>query len=93
MTDAPTVRDNAAQNQYEITVDGRTALLRYARHQGTIDLIHTEVPPALRGHGLADRLAQAALEAARETHVRVIATCPFVKAYIRRHPEYQALVG
>lgn len=87
------VTDNAARRQYEITEDGHTALLRYERTPGTINLIHTEVPPELRKRGLAERLVRTALETARAAGDRVIATCPFVKAYLKRHPEYQGLTG
>lgn len=87
------VTDNESKHRYEITLEGHTAHLRYARRPGTIQLIHTEVPPELRGHRLADQLAHAALEAARDAGVKVIPTCPFVQAYLKRHPEYQGLVA
>ncbi len=89
---APAVRDNVERRRYEVTVEGRTALLAYARRPGTIELVHTEVPPELRGHGLAGVLAKAALEAARAAGEHVIATCPYVQAYLRKHPEYKSLL-
>ncbi|PYQ38868.1 MAG: hypothetical protein DMF77_23120 [Acidobacteria bacterium] len=42
--------------------------------------------------GVAGKLARAALEYAREHNLSVIPRCPFVAAYIRKHPEYQSLV-
>lgn len=70
-----------------------TAELRY-RYRGpdTIVLVHTEVPPALAGRGVAGRLARAALEFARERSLNVVPLCPFVAAFIERHPEFQDLV-
>jgi len=50
------------------------------------------VPPALEGRGIAGKLARAALDYARERKLSVIPRCPFVAAYIRKHPEYQSLV-
>jgi len=44
------------------------------------------VPQPFRGRGLATALAKAALEAARAEGLRVIAQCPFVRAYLRKHP-------
>lgn len=90
---APVVRDNAAAHQYEVTVDGHTGILRYARKPGVVHLVHTEVPPELQGRGLAGSLAKAALEAARTAGERVVPSCPFVQAYLKRHPEYQSLVA
>ncbi len=86
------VRDEPARNRYEIEIDGAVAILAYRRRPGSIALIHTEVPPALRGHGLAEVLARAALDAARADGLKVIPICPFVKKFLERHPEYQPLV-
>ena len=88
MTDPEaTVRDNTDASRFELEVDGQVAILQYERQPGVIVLAHTEVPPAFRERGLASALAKAALEAARAQGLRVIATCPFVKAYLRKHPE------
>jgi predicted GNAT family acetyltransferase len=59
---------------------------------GTMVFTHTEVPPALEGHGIGGELAHAALEFARSQDWKVIAQCPFVADYIRRHQEYADLV-
>jgi predicted GNAT family acetyltransferase len=54
--------------------------------------MHTEVPEALEGHGIAGKMAQFALEDAHARHLAVIPRCPFVAGYIRRHPAYADLV-
>jgi predicted GNAT family acetyltransferase len=82
------VIDNTALGRFEIAVDGQLAFLTYAVSDGRIRLIHTEVPPALQGQGYASRLTRAALERAQREHLRVVPLCPFVRAYLRRHPEY-----
>jgi predicted GNAT family acetyltransferase len=88
MTDPEaTVRDNPDASRFELEVDGQVAFLQYERRPGAIVLAHTEVPPPFRGRGLASELAKAAIEAARTQGLRVIAQCPFVKAYLRKHPE------
>ncbi len=53
---------------------------------------HTEVEEAAEGHGVGSRLAHDALEHARATGQQVVALCPFVRAYLARHPEYQGPV-
>lgn len=53
---------------------------------------HTEVPPALRGHGLAGELVQAVLDWARAQGLRVRPTCSYVAAYMQRHAETQDLL-
>ncbi|MGA7804743.1 GNAT family N-acetyltransferase, partial [Bradyrhizobium sp.] len=57
-----------------------------------ITFIHTEVPPELGGQGVGSRLLQGALDQIRATEMKVIAACPFVKAWIGAHPEYKDLL-
>ena len=86
------VKNNEDEQQYEAKVEGHTALLAYEREGGTITFLHTEVPPALEGHGIASKLAHAALEYAGAQKLSVVPLCPFVRSYIRRHPEYLSLL-
>ena len=86
------VKDNPARRRYEITSDGHRAMLTYTRRPGAIELVHTEVPVELRQRGFASALARKALDDARAAGVRVIATCPYVRAFVHRHPEYEPLI-
>jgi uncharacterized protein len=79
------VSDNRALNRFELTVDGHTAFLVYERTHGTLTLVHTEVPEQLRGRHIGDALVEAALAAGRSEGLRIIAVCPFVRAYQRKH--------
>jgi len=83
----PAVIDNRDASQFEIVVDGQTAVLVYRRERRSLVLVHTEVPPALRGHHLADVLAKAAIDSARAEGLQIVAVCPFVQAYLRMHPQ------
>jgi uncharacterized protein len=92
--DSVPVRNNEADGAFEIEIDGHVALLQYFRRgSDTIVYPHTLVPPELEGHGLAARLAKHALEYARANGLRVVPRCPYVRAYLERHPEYQDLVA
>ena len=55
-------------------------------------LLHTEVLPSFEGKGLGARLVAGALDDIRARGLRVVPFCPFVRAYIRRHPDYADLV-
>ena len=59
---------------------------------GVIDLQHTAVPEGARGHGVAEALARAAFDYARAQKLRVIPTCPFVRSWLRHHPEERDLI-
>ncbi len=78
--------------RFEIARDGQIAYLEYNLAGKVLQLIHSEVPEALRGHGLATELAQSALEWARANGVKVDVICPSVADYLEKHPEYSDLV-
>jgi predicted GNAT family acetyltransferase len=89
--DIPTVTKNADARRFEIADSGELATLSYHEGKGHITLVHTEVPPSLGGRGYGGVLARTALEYARANGLRVIPHCPFVRAYLERHPEYADL--
>lgn len=63
------------------------AVLAYReRPDGALDLQHTVVPEAARGAGVADALVRAAVTHARQHDVRLVPTCPYVAAWVQRHP-------
>jgi len=82
----PSVTDNRDAHRFELTIDGQTAFLVYERTSSVLRLIHTEVPLPLRHRHLGDALVVAALDQARVEGLRVVAVCPFVQAYLRKHP-------
>ena len=82
------VRNNTALHRFELDADGHIAVAYYHLAQGVITFTHTEVPPALSGRGIGSKLARGALEAARAQGLKVVAKCPFISAYIGKHPEF-----
>ena len=80
------VVDNPSANRLEITMEGQTAFLAYARTQDSLTLIHTEVPERLRGRHLGDALVRGGLQLGRSEGLRIVVLCPFAKAYMRKHP-------
>jgi predicted GNAT family acetyltransferase len=90
---AATVRDNDAAHRYELLVDDEVVgELIYRARDDVVTLIHTEIAPQLEGHGLGEQLVAYALDDIRASDRRVVPVCPFVGAYLRRHPEYEDLV-
>ena len=84
--------NNRAHHRFELEVDGHIAATYYELDGGVITFVHTEVPPELGGKGIGSRLIKGALDQVRAAGLRVIAQCPFVKAYIDKHPEYADLL-
>jgi uncharacterized protein len=85
--DSNPVQHNIAEGQFEIKLENQTALLQYRRSGNNMRLIHTEVPEPLRGRGLANQLARAALDFAQFNQLKVIPVCPFIQSYLQKHPE------
>jgi predicted GNAT family acetyltransferase len=78
--------------RFEIEREGEVAYLEYSQSDKILELIHTEVPEKLRGHGVASLLAEHALQFAREHNLKVDIICPSVQDYVDKHPEYADLV-
>ena len=94
--EAPAVRvvDDPGERRYEPYLgDELAGWVTYRFIAGRIVFVHTEVPAAYAGRGVAARLAAGALDDARSRGLRVRALCPYVAAYIERHPEYRDLLA
>lgn len=87
------VRDNTSLHRFELEVEGVTAFSEYKRKPGVVTFVHTEVPEALGGKGVGSQLARGALGLVRSRGEKVIAKCPFIAAFIKKHPEYQDLLA
>jgi predicted GNAT family acetyltransferase len=93
MADTIDVHDNPQTRRFEASISGQTAVAQYEIGPGVITFTHTRVPESLRGKGIANALAQAALAAARARGLLVIPQCTFFATYMRRHPETRDLLA
>ncbi len=82
------------ERRYELLLDGEHAgeLVYRDRGGGVLAFLHTEVDPGVQRRGLGSALVAAALGDARARGLKVVPSCPFVDAYVRRHPEYADFV-
>jgi predicted GNAT family acetyltransferase len=87
------VVDNPTEKRYEAWVgDELAAVSEYRRSRQRVIFFHTETDPAFSGQGVAQRLARGALDDVRARGMVITPKCPFIAAFVRRHPEYQDLV-
>jgi predicted GNAT family acetyltransferase len=85
------VSDNPAELRYELRDDDElVGEIRYRKVPGGLALVHTEVDP--KRQGLGSILVGGALDDLRARRLGVVPVCPFVRVYLRRHPEYADLV-
>ncbi len=82
---------NPAQNRFEVHLGDELAMAEYMQNKNNIIFTHTEVPPAFEGQGVGNQLAKFALDYAKAQGYKVQPLCPFIKAYVLRHPEYKAI--
>ena len=89
---SPPIVHNPAAQRFEAVLDGEVARVDYRIADGVMRLVHTEVPPAHEGRGIAGALVRAALEHARAGGLRVLPRCSYVHSYMQRHPETHDLL-
>lgn len=86
--------DAPDRSRYELrSGDELVGFIDYRLSDDVIDLVHTEVPEEFGGQGHAATLAGSALADARERGLRVVPTCPYIAAYLKKHPEHADLVA
>jgi len=84
----PLINKEGDKNRFELTVEDQTAFMDYIiSKQNIIYLTHTEVPKSLEGQGVGSALVGKVFEFIKEKDLKVAPLCPFVAAYLKRHPE------
>ena len=87
------IHHNTASNCFELTLEGHRCVLDYTLRGNIMTITHTGVPNALGGRGLAAELTKFALSHAQTQGWKVIPQCSYADAYIKKHPEYAALLS
>ena len=80
---------NAAASRF---VEGQLCFASYHLVDGVMRIHHTGVPAALEGRGIAAEIVRAAFAYAEANGLEVEPWCSYVRVYMRRHPESQALL-
>lgn len=87
------VVNNEERKRYELHVDNQIAFVDYlVDNNNVVYLTHTETPIELEGRGIASELIKQTLQDIKDKGVKMTPLCPFVIAYIRKHPEWGTLV-
>jgi predicted GNAT family acetyltransferase len=86
MDDSVTHAEQDGLGVFALQKDGRrVAEMTYRRLGDSRILVdHTHVDPALRGHGVARQLLDAAVAWARQSNTRISATCSYVVVQFAR---------
>ena len=93
-TNNSVVRDNPHHHRFELETDGKLSILVYQKiDDETLALIHTEVDPSLEGKGVGSHLVEGVLEYIERNNLKIVPLCPFVAAYLKRHPDWNRVVS
>jgi predicted GNAT family acetyltransferase len=89
------VRDNPEKHRFEAYVEEKLAgFSAYELNDTGISIMHTEVDDAFEGQGVGSALVRQMLDRIRQDDdLKVTVLCPFVPGWLRKHPEYQDLLG
>ncbi len=97
MADQPeqqlSVRDDSDGERFLVESDGHLAQLVYRKEPGRLILMHTEVPEALGGRGIAGRLVQAAVASAASEQRTVVPWCPYARRWLQDHEDVASAVS
>lgn len=80
------IRHEPASCRAWTEVEGNTAYVEYSIHDGMLDILHTVVPKAIEGRGIASSLVEYVYGYAARQSLKPGATCPYAKVWLQRHP-------
>ncbi len=87
------VEHDRAARRFHATVDGHRCVLDYTLSGDLMSIVHTGVPAEVGGRGIAARLTETAVDAARAAGWRVAPLCSYARVWFERHPEYRDLLA
>ncbi|MFM9946114.1 MAG: GNAT family N-acetyltransferase [Bacteroidia bacterium] len=92
MEEALEVINNTEKLRFELKIDEDFAIIEYRWHKGDIVFMHTFVPEAGQGRGIAGKMAKVALEYVRDNNLKMKLYCPYMASYVERKPEYKEFI-
>jgi predicted GNAT family acetyltransferase len=85
--------DNEEDHRFELPAEGGTAYIEYKQKGDKIFLIHTEIPREMNGRAVAPALVEKVFSLIESRGQKMVPYCPFVKAYLKRHPEWERITA
>ncbi len=86
------IKNNPTAHRFETTINGKTAFVDYKLRPGIMAVLHTKVPKELEGQGIAAAMTKFVLEYIAAEKLQLVPYCPYMRAYLQKHPEYGYLV-
>lgn len=88
------LKNNTHQQRFEMETDGKLGIVAYQLvDDETLAITHTEIDPSLEGKGVGSKLVEEVLQFVEQHNLKIVPLCPFVSAYIKRHPDWNRVVS
>jgi predicted GNAT family acetyltransferase len=88
------VKNNAYRHRFELDTDGKLSVVDYQNvDDETLALVHTEVDESLEGQGVGSHLVEGVLQYVEQNNLKIVAVCPFISTYLKRHPDWNRVVS
>jgi len=84
--------NNTADHCFEMTVERQRAFINYTQIGDTYLLVHTEVPEALQGRGIAAALVEKTFNYLEVNCLKMRPYCAYIQSYLKNHPEWKRLI-
>ncbi|MCB9033428.1 MAG: N-acetyltransferase [Chitinophagales bacterium] len=84
--------NNEEESRFEIKINNHYSFIEYRVINNLLALIHTETQPELAGTGAATAVVEKTLQYVDENDIKILPYCPFILAYIKKHPEWKKVV-
>ncbi len=90
--DISPIEHDPERRQFFLYVDGHKAFVDYVVRDGELALVHSEVPPALRGKGIGRVLVERTFEqlTAEGHHARAV--CSYIRAVAKRSAKWRDVI-
>ena len=86
------LEQNPQRNLFEMKLGEETAFIKYSQNDDKMFLLHTEVPDSMEGKGAGSALVEKTFRYLENKELKAVALCPFIVAYLKRHPEWERIV-
>jgi len=86
------VTNDRNQQRFQLSTESGLAFIDYTLEQGLYQLLHSEVPNALRGKGIGKVLVEQTFDLIAKEGRQAIAHCGFIKSVARSSDKWRDII-
>lgn len=86
------IKHDKENQRFTLDINGELAKVDYSLKDGTMYLVHSEVPYNLRGQGIGKALIEKTFEKLTEENYKAVAVCSYIKAIKNRSDHWKEII-